>query len=262
MGLAFGDYLHTGFMSLAISHFDIEYTALYANEGGMNFTDNSVPSGIARGTQGFVGWGDAFVDFANNGWQDFFQVNGHVYPQIDSTPSASRYLEPKLLFLNRRDGTFQNVSRRLGPAIQTPQVSRGLAIGDLFNDGKLEAVVENLVGEPMILRPVGGPPNHWASFQLEGVKCNRLALNARVRVKAGNLVQLGEVISGGGYLSQSDLRLHFGLGNHQSMDQVEILWPDGQKETLTGVAADMNYLVREGQGIVSTTLPQHSALLP
>jgi len=262
MGFAFGDYLHTGFMSLAISHFDIEYTALYANEGGMNFTDNSVPSGIARGTQGFVGWGDAFVDFANNGWQDFFQVNGHVYPQIDSTPSASRYLEPKLLFLNRRDGTFQNVSRRLGPAIQTPQVSRGLAIGDLFNDGKLEAVVENLVGEPMILRPVGGPPNHWASFQLEGVKCNRLALNARVRVKAGNLVQLGEVISGGGYLSQSDLRLHFGLGNHQSMDQVEILWPDGQKETLTGVAADMNYLVREGQGIVSTTLPQHSALLP
>jgi hypothetical protein len=262
MGLAFGDYAHTGFMSLAISHFDIEYTALYSNEGGMNFTDNSVPSGIARGTQGFVGWGAAFVDFANNGWQDFLLVNGHVYPQIDSTPSASRYLEPKLLFLNRRDGTFQNVSRRLGPAIQIPQVSRGLAIGDLFNDGKLEAVVENLVGEPMILRPAGGPPNHWVSFQLEGVKCNRLALNARVRVKAGDLAQLGEVISGGSYLSQSDLRLHFGLGSHQSIDQVEILWPDGQKETLKGVAADRYYLVREAQGIVSTMLPQHSAQLP
>ena len=136
MGVAFGDYLHTGRMSLALSHFDIEYAALYTNEGGMNFTDNSISSGIARGTQGFVGWGDAFVDFANSGWQDFFLANGHVYPQVDSTPVAARYLEPKLLFLNRRDGTFQNVSRRVGPAIEVAQVSRGMASGDLFNDGE------------------------------------------------------------------------------------------------------------------------------
>jgi hypothetical protein len=262
MGVALGDYMHSGRMSLAISHFDVEYTALYTNEGDMNFTDNSIKSGIARGTQGYVGWGDAFVDFSNNGWQDFFQVNGHVYPQVDSTHTATHYLEPKLLFLNQRDGTFQNISRRVGPPIELPQVSRGLAVGDLFNDGRMEAVVENLVGEPMILRPESGPKNHWVSFQLEGVTCNRLALNARVRVTAGDLVQLGEVTSGGSYLSQNDLRLHFGLGSHESVDQAEVLWPDGKRETLTHLAADKFYVVREGQGIVASKLPEHSANLP
>jgi hypothetical protein len=262
MGLAYGDYLHAGRMSLVISHFDVEYAALYTNDGSMNFTDNSVTSGIARGTQGYVGWGDAFVDFANNGWQDFFLVNGHVYPQIDTVHTAVRYLEPALLFLNRRNGTFQNVSRRVGPAIQTPQVSRGLAVGDLFNDGKMEAVVENLVGEPMILRPVNGPPNHWISFQLEGVKCNRLALNARIRAKAGDLAQLGEIVSGGSYLSQNDLRIHFGLGAHDHLDQAEILWPDGKKETLANLAADRFYIVREGQGVIATRQAEHLAKVP
>jgi hypothetical protein len=262
MGLALGDYQHSGRMSVAISHFDVEYTALYTNDGNMNFTDNSIASGIARGTQGYVGWGDAFADFANNGWQDFFQVNGHVYPQVDSAHTATRYLQPKLLFLNQHDGTFRNVSRRVGPALQIPQVSRGLAVGDLFNDGRLEAVVENLVGEPMILRPEGGPKNHWVSFQLEGVTCNRLALNARVRVTAGDLVQLGEVISGGSYLSQNDLRLHFGLGSHESVDQAEVLWPDGKKETLAHLTADKFYVLREGQGVVASKLPEHSANLP
>jgi hypothetical protein len=259
MGVAFGDYVHTGRMSLAISHFDVEYTALYTNEGGMSFTDNSIASGIARGTQGYVGWGDAFVDFANTGWLDLFQVNGHVYPQVDTTHTVTRYLEPKLLFLNRRDGTFQNISRRVGPALQVPQVSRGLAVGDLFNDGRMEAVVENLVGGPMILRPEDGPKNHWVSFQLEGVECNRLALNARVRVTAGDLVQLGEVLSGGSYLSQNDLRLHFGLGSHENVDRIEVLWPDGKNETLTALAADRHYVVREGQGVVSDSKPPRLA---
>ncbi len=262
MGVALGDYMHSGRMSLAISHFDVEYTALYTNDGGMSFTDNSIASGIARGTQGYVGWGDAFVDFANTGWQDLFQVNGHVYPQVDTTHTATRYLEPKLLFLNQRDGTFQNISRRVGPALQIPQVSRGLAAGDLFNDGRMEAVVENLVGEPMILRPEGGPKNHWVSFQLEGVECNRLALNARVRVTAGDLVQLGEVISGGSYLSQNDLRLHFGLGSYAHLDRAEVLWPDGKKEVITNLAADRYYIVREGQGVVSDSKPPRLATLP
>jgi hypothetical protein len=262
MGLAYGDYQHTGRMSVALSHFDVEYTALYANDGSMNFTDDSIASGIARGTQGYVGWGDAFVDFANDGWQDFLLVNGHVYPQIDSIHAASRYLEPKLLFLNRRNGAFQDISRRVGPALQTPQVSRGLAVGDLFNDGKMEAVVENLVGEPMILRPAGGPRNHWISFQLEGVKCNRLALNARVRARAGDLVQLGEVISGGSYLSQNDLRIHFGLGVHDRLDQAEILWPNGRKEILTNLTADRFYVVREGQGVISSKPSEHLTGLP
>ena len=262
MGVAYGDYRHTGNISLVISHFDVEYAALYLNDGDMNFTDDSISSGIARGTQGYVGWGDAFVDFANNGWQDFLLVNGHVYPQVDSTKTGTRYLQPKLLFLNQRNGKFLNISQRVGTAMRIPQVSRGLAAGDLFNDGKMEAVVENLEGEPMILRPRGGPPNHWISFQLEGVTCNRLALNARVRASAGNLVQLGEVMSGGSYLSQNDLRLHFGLGSYAHLDRAEVLWPDGKKEVITSLAADRYYVVREGQGIVSDSKPQRLAKLP
>jgi len=279
MGVALGDYLHTGHMSLALSHFDNEYAALYRNDagvnnkavndgrasdGGMSFTDTSIASGIARGTQGYVGWGDAFVDFGNTGWEDFFLVNGHVYPQVDHARTAARYLEPKLLFVNQKDGTFRNASKLVGEAIQIPQVSRGLAVGDLFNDGKVEAVVENLVGEPMILRPEGGPQNHWVSFQLEGVagKTNRLALNARVRATAGDLVQLGEVLSGGSYLSQHDLRIHFGLGTHERIDQAEVLWPDGKKETFTNLTADRLYVVREGQGVISSRPPEHSVKLP
>ena len=264
MGIAVGDYLHTGRMSLLLSHFDNEYATLYRNDGAMNFTETSAPSGIARGTRGYIGWGDAFVDFDNDGWEDFFLVNGHVYPQVDQAHTAAKYLEPKLLFINQRDGTFRNLSRLAGDAIQIPQVSRGMAVGDLFNDGKLEAVIENLVGQPMILRPEGGPPNHWISFQLEGAgpKSDRLALNARVRATAGDLVQLGEVLSGGSYLSQNDLRLHFGLGSHERLDQAEVLWPDGKKERLTNLDANRFYLVREGQGVVSSKPAEKLATLP
>jgi len=260
MGVALGDFLHTGRLSLLLSHFDIEYAALYRNDGAMNFSDTSIASGIARGTQGYVGWGDAFVDFDNDGWLYFFLVNGHVYPQVDSLHRSTSYREPKLLFLNQHDGTFRNVSRQVGQAMQQEQVSRGIAIGDLFNDGKIEAVVENLFGGPMILRPEGGPKNHWISFQLEGTKCNRLALNARVRAIAGDLVQLGEVLGGASYLSQHDLRIHFGLGNHARLDQAEVLWPDGRREVLTNLAADMFYVVREGEGVVATKAAEKSKL--
>ena len=155
-----------------------------------------------------------------------------------------------VLLENQRNGTFKDISKDAGPAIQTPRVSRGLAIGDLFNDGKLEAVVENLVGPPTILRPQGGANHHWIGFQLEGTKSNRLALNARVRVTSGRLVQLGEVLSGGSYLSQNDLRLHFGLGDYEKADKAEVLWPDGKVEVLTNLAAGRYYHVREGAGVV------------
>ena len=260
MGLATGDYVHTGRMSVLISHFDNEYAAFYRNDGGMSFTDVSVPTGIGRGTKGYVGWGDAFVDFDNDGWQDIFVVNGHVYPQVDEIHSSLKYLEPKLLFLNMRNGSFKDISKLAGAAIQIPQVSRGVAIGDLFNDGTLEAVIENLKGEPTILRPQSRPENHWISFQLEGVKSNRLALNARVRATAGSLVQLGEVLSGGSYISQSDLRIHFGLGEHERVEKVEVLWPDGKVETLTNLPANRFYSVREGAGVVSTMEPSTSKL--
>lgn len=255
MGVALGDYLHAGRLSILVSHFSDEYATLFRNDGALNFTDVSTVAGIERATRPYVGWGDAFYDMTNNGWPDIIIVNGHVYPQVDSKDIGTRYREPKLLFVNERNGTFRNISNDVGPALQIPQVSRGLAVGDLFNDGRLEVVIENLEGQPMILRPEGGPHNHWISFSLEGTKSNRLALNARMRVYAGDLVQLGEVRSGGSYLSQSDLRLHFGLGAYDHIDKVEIFWPSGLKETLGELRADRFYTVREGKGIVASADP-------
>ena len=262
MGVAAGDYLHSGHMSLFITHFDNEYATLYRNDGGMNFTDLSTPSGVEKATRGNVGWGDAFVDFDNDGWLDLFLVNGHVYPQVESMHQNIHYLEPKVLLINDRAGKFRSLRDQTSDAIQVPQVSRGLAVGDLFNDGKLEAVVENLVGGPMILRPEDTPlsrQNHWISFQLTGVISNRLALNARITVKSGGLTQLGEVNSGGSYLSQNDLRLHFGLGDHTQADQVTIRWPNGKSETLEGLKADRFYKIDEGAGISDSRPAKHWA---
>jgi enediyne biosynthesis protein E4 len=249
MGLALGDFLHTGHMSIAITHFNEEYMALYRNDGDMTFSDSSYASGIAPATTPYVGWGDGFFDFDNDGWPDFFMVNGHVYPQVDGINIDVKYREPKLLFLNQRNGTFQNISKLVGAAIQIPQVSRGAAFGDLFNDGRVDIVIENLEGQPMILRPQGGPTNHWISFELEGTKSNRLALNARVKITAGDLVQNGQVLSGGSYLSQSDSRIHFGLGRHEQVDRAEVRWPGGNAELLTNLAADHFYKVKEGKGV-------------
>ncbi|HZZ38321.1 MAG TPA: CRTAC1 family protein [Acidobacteriaceae bacterium] len=255
MGLAVSDYAHTGRFSLLISHFSEEYATLFRNDGGMAFSDVSEAAGIAHATVPYVGWGDAFFDRQNCGWPDLIIVNGHVYPQVDSKDIGTRYREPKLLFLNKRDGSFRNISDQAGSALALPQVSRGLAVGDLFNDGRQEVVIENLEGEPMILRPEGGPENQWISFRLIGTKSNRLALNARVRVTAGDLVQEDEVRSGGSYLSQNDLRLHFGLGNHEHIDKAEIVWPSGTVEVLSQLAPNRFYTVREGQGIVAAKTP-------
>ena len=170
MGVAIGDYNHTGRFSIAITHFSDEYAALFRNDGPFNFTDVSYVAGIASPTRPYVGWGDAFVDLDNDGWADFFMVNGHVYPQVNAAGVGIKYREPALLFQNMHDGTFRNISQQVGPAIETPQVSRGLAVGDLFNDGHMEIVIENLEGAPMILRPEGGPQNDWISLTLQGNK--------------------------------------------------------------------------------------------
>jgi hypothetical protein len=259
MGVALGDYQHKSRFSLAITHFSEEYAALFRNDGALSFTDVSDKSGIARPSSPYVGWGDAFLDVDNDGWADLIMVNGHVYPQVDTRDIGTRYREPKLLFLNQHDGTFRDISRLAGAAIQVPQVSRGLAVGDLFNDGHLEVVIENLEGEPMILRVESESRNHWISFELEGTKTNRLALNARLKATSGDLVQEGEILSGGSYLSQNDLRIHFGLGNHEKVDKLEIFWPSGKIETLTNLAADRFYNVREGEGVVPRTsiIQQH-----
>jgi hypothetical protein len=253
MGIALGDYNHTGRLSIAVTHFNEQYAALFRNDGAMNFTDVSYASGIAQSTTSYVGWGDEFIDLDNDGWDDFFMVNGHVYPQVDSLGMDSKFREPKLLFQNLHDGKFQNISKQVGPVIQELQVSRGVAMGDLFNNGREDLVIENLEGLPMILAPQGGPPNHWISLQLEGTKSNRLALNARVTATAGDLIQTKEVLSGGSYLSQNDLRIHFGLGSHDRADKIEIHWPDGTKQVFTNVAADRFYQVTEGKDILPVT---------
>ncbi len=246
MGLAVGDYMNTGRMSIAVTHFSDEYAALYRNDGNLSFTDVSRMAGIAMPSSPYVGWGDAFLDLDNSGWLDLMLVNGHVYPQVDDAKLGIAYKEPKLVFQNRRDGTFRNVSAESGPAVREPQVSRGLAVGDLFNTGRLDVVVENLTGGPMILEAKSNPAHHWVSFQLEGSPKNRLALNARVRVTTGKLTQLGEVRSGGSYLSQSDVRLHFGLGDAARIDRVEVLWPNGPPQVFENVAGDRFYHLTEG----------------
>jgi enediyne biosynthesis protein E4 len=255
MGVALGDYLHSGRFSIFISHFSGEYGTLFRNDDGSNFSDTSYSAGVADATASYVGWGDAFFDFDNDGWADLILVNGHVYPQVDTKDVGTKYREPKLLFVNRHDGTFRNISQAVGPALETPQVSRGLATGDLFNSGQLDIVVENIEGQPMILHPEGGLQNHWISFALQSTKGDRLALNATIRVTAGDLVETDELRSGGSYLSQNDLRLHFGLGNHDHVDKVEILWPSGKKQELSQLASDHFYTVREGEGVIASTAP-------
>jgi enediyne biosynthesis protein E4 len=250
MGVALGDYLHTGRFSIVLTHFSDQYMELFRNDGQLSFTDVSNVSKIARSTTHDVGWGDAFYDIDNDGWLDLIAVNGHVYPQVDQAKIGIYFREPSLLFLNGRDGTFRDVSSEAGEALKIPITGRGLAIGDLFNDGRQEVVVENLEGKPLILRPDGGPRNHWISFELAGTKSNKQALNARVKVTAG-FTQSDEVRSSGSYLSQSDLRLHFGLGDHSRADKAEISWPSGRTELLTNLEADRFYCVREGDGLVA-----------
>ncbi len=257
MGLALADYLNVGRMSLVVTHFSDEYAAMFRNDGEMTFSDVSRASGISRASSPYVGWGDAFLDLDNSGWKDLILVNGHVYPQVDSVKMGTRYKEPKLVFKNQRDGTFKDVSDESGEAVRELQVSRGLAVGDLFNTGKLDIVVENLTDGPMILEAKSNPANHWASFDLEGSPKDRLALNARIWVTVGKLRQMDEVRSGGSYLSQSDLRLHFGLGRAASIDKVEVLWPNGERQSFENVAGDRFYHLKQGGALLPAEHTRH-----
>jgi hypothetical protein len=250
MGVAVGDYLNTGRMDIAVSHFSEEYAALYRNDGNLNFTDVSHLAGIAKPSVPYVGWGDAWVDLTNSGWQDLVLVNGHVYPQVDDIKAGIAYREPKLIYLNQHNGTFREVGAATGNSVLTLQVSRGLAVGDLFHRGVLDLVIENLDGSPMILEPKPIPSNHWISFALEGTPKNRLALNARIRVTTGTQQQLQEIRSGGSYLSQNDLHLHFGIGKARLIDKVEVQWPNGPTQTFTNVNPDHFYLLKQNGTLV------------
>jgi len=262
MGIALGDYNHTGRPSIYVTNFADENSLLYRNEGSWNFDEVSWPAGVALPSLPWVKWGTAFVDIDNDGWLDLIAVTGHVYPQVDQLSSGAGYRQPKILEMNQKDGTFCDASDEAGPAIMERHVSRGLAVGDLFNDGNMDIVVEDLDGKPMILRNHGLSGKHWVSFELAGTKSNRLALNARVKIVAGGIAQTGEIHSGGSYLSQNDLRVHFGLGSARKIERVEIRWPSGLLETVNNLAADHHYAVLEGRGIVDPVLTRPAAVRP
>jgi hypothetical protein len=251
MGVAIGDYNHTGRPSLMVTDFTDEDDALYRNDGGWDFHDVSYQAGVALPSLPWVKWGDAFVDLDNDGWLDLIAVSGHVYPQVDTLPSGGGYRQPKLLHLNQQDGTFCDASDLAGPALLERRVSRGLAVGDLFNDGNMDVIINDLDGGPMVLKNHGVAGRHWISLELAGVKSNRLAIGARIKIVAAGVTQTDEIHSGGSYLSQNDLRVHFGLGSATKVESVEIRWPSGATETLKNLAADNFYAVLEGKGIVS-----------
>jgi hypothetical protein len=252
MGIAVCDFNHTGRFSIHVTNFEDQSNSLYRNDGNMAFTDVAYAAAVGQITIPYLGWGTGCVDFDNDGWPDLFVVNGHVYPQVDSLTAGAKYRQRKLVFLNRQNGTFADISNSVGPAVTIPQPSRGAAFGDLDNDGRIDVVVENIDGLPMVLHNESTISNHWITFQLVGTRSNRLALGAKVRVVAGSLSQIDEVRSGGSYLSQNDLRLHFGLGPADKVDRVEVRWPSGSTQTLQNLASDRFYIVKEGEGIVTS----------
>jgi len=250
MGIAVGDYLHTGSPSLFVTDFSQDNTPLYRNNGKWDFEDVSYQSGVGRPSYPWVKWGTAFVDFDNDGWLDLITATGHIYPQIESAGNGQHYKQPKLVQYNLANGQFCDASDQSGRAILEPRISRGLAVGDLFNDGQMDVVIENLDGRPNILRNPGVRTHHWVSLELAGTTSNRLAIGARVKITAGRVTQSAETHSGGSYISQNDLRLHFGLGSATTVDRIEVRWPSGKVETFGPLSADNFYAVLEGKGVV------------
>ncbi|MGI9036019.1 MAG: CRTAC1 family protein [Pyrinomonadaceae bacterium] len=250
MGVAVGDYLHTGRFSIFVTNFADEYNTLYRNDGNYSFTDVSFAAKVAQSSRPFVGWGTGFFDFDNDGWLDLFAVNGHVYPQVGEFLSGAKYHQPKLIYINNGDGTFCDASSQTGTALTEFRTARGAAFGDLDNDGQIDVVVGDLDGSPMILHNEGDKSNHWITLELAATKGSPLAIGARVKVTAGEMTQTEEIRSGGSYLSQNDLRVHFGLGKATKVDAIEIRWTDGKTETIKDVAADKFYSILEGAGIV------------
>ncbi|HYT66508.1 MAG TPA: CRTAC1 family protein [Vicinamibacterales bacterium] len=228
MGVALGDYDHSGRFSLHVTNFSEEYNALYRPEGD-HFSDLSFRSRTAAVSLPLVGWGNAFFDYDNDGWLDLIAVNGHVYPQLDRVRmgASAGYRQRKLLYHNRADGTFDEVAAKYGPALTEERVSRGLALGDLDNDGGLDVVINDLDGAPQVLHNELAGRGHWLIVKLRGATPNTDAIGAIVTVKTGATVQKSLVQSGSSYLSQHDMRRHFGLGAAEIADSVEIAWPDG-----------------------------------
>lgn len=250
MGVAVGDYLHSGRFSIFVTNFVDEYNVLYRNDGNYNFTDVSFSAKVAQVSRPYVGWGTGFFDIDNDTWLDLLVVNGHVYPQMDQIASGLGYKQGKLLHLNLGDGSFCDATSLAGPALAEKRASRGAAFGDLDNDGDIDVVVGDLDSRPEILRNEGSTGNNWINLELGALTGTPLAIGARIKIVSGGITQTEEVRSGGSYLSQNDLRIHFGLGKATKADSVEIIWPSGRSDTLKNVPANKFYAVLEGTGIV------------
>ncbi len=256
MGVGVADYDADGWFDIFKTNFSDDTSDLYHNNGDGTFTDATFVSGVGVNTQ-YVGWGAGFLDFDNDGWPDILQVNGHVYPEIEKYNLDATFKVPRIVYRNLGNGKFKDTSAEMGPGISERFSSRGCAFGDYDNDGDIDVLVLNMNDPPSLLRNDGGNRLNWIKIKLVGTQCNRTAIGARVRVVTGKHSQINEVHSGDSVMSQSDLRLHFGLGQAKTVDLIEVKWPTTQKvEKFTRVEANQILTIREGAGIIKAEKPR------
>jgi enediyne biosynthesis protein E4 len=251
MGVAAGDYNCDGWLDIFKTNFSDDTSSLYRNNRDSTFTDATFEAGLGLKTR-YLGWGCGFADLDNDGWLDLFLANGHVYPELEKAGLDTPYKEPKIVYRNLRNGRFEDVSKRAGAAVSVPHSARGVAFGDFDNDGDLDILVNNMNEPPTLLRNDVANQNRWLKLKLMGTRSNRSGIGARVRVVSGAHSQIDEVKSGGSYISQSDCRLHFGMGRVPKADLIEVSWPGGQVDTVKDVETGQLIWVKEGSGIVKS----------
>jgi len=244
MGVDAGDYTDDGHLSIFRTNFSDEFESLYRNHGDGVFDDVTLGAGLGQNTR-YVGWGTGFFDFDNDGWKDLFLVNGHAFPEVDRLNIDIHYRERAILYRNLGNGRFRDISEHAGSGIVETHPARGAAFADIDNDGAVEIAIDNQNEPPTLLKQANNPSGHWILLKLVGGRSNHSAIGARVKVIAGGRQQLSEVRSGGSYLSQSDLRLHFGLGAATTIDRIEIQWPSGTRQTLKSQACNRVLTITE-----------------